>query len=51
MTDDSTLYVLAWVGMSVDQLRERVLSAYPGRTTLLVTSAYSADEDSITCKV
>ncbi len=28
MTDDSTLHMLAWLGMSIDQLREKVLSEY-----------------------
>ena len=52
MTDDSTLYMLAWYGMSIDQLRERVLSVYIGRTILLITSAKYAEElDAETGKV
>ena len=43
LTEDMTLNMLAWEGTSIDQLRERVLSVYIGRTILLVTNAIYAD--------
>ena len=43
LTDQMTLYMLAWEGMSIDQLRAKVLSVYIGRTILIVTNAKYAD--------
>ncbi len=52
VTDESTLYMLGWLGMSIDQIREKVLSVYIGRIILLVTSAKYAEElDAVTGKV
>lgn len=39
LTNAMTLNILLWIGMSIDQLRERVLSVYIGRAILLVISA------------
>lgn len=43
LTEEMTLNMLSWVGMSIDQLRARSLSVYIGRTILLVTNAIYAD--------
>lgn len=43
LTEEMTLNMLAWEGMSIDQLREKVLSVYIGSTILLVTNAIFAD--------
>ena len=45
VTDEMTLNMLAWTGMNIDQLRQRVQSVYIGRTFLLVTAAMFAEED------
>ena len=44
LTSGMTLNMLLWEGMSIDQLRTRVLSVYIGRTILLVTGAIYADD-------
>lgn len=51
LTDEMTLDTLVWTGMSIDQLRERVLSVYIGRAILLVTDAMYANDNNIGSKV
>lgn len=50
LTNEMTLNMLYWEGMSIDQLRERVLSVYIGRTILLVTNAIYAESNGISGK-
>ena len=47
LTEEMTLNMFGWEGMTIDQLRAKILSVYIGRTILIVTNAMYADHSYI----